>query len=597
MTSGAPSGQAGENGAPRWKLDSLYGSLDSSAYQDAFGELKGLIEAFSEAVEARGEWLPVAVERQNEVIDLAETLESFVYATYSTETSDTLALQQLDKLSEMMVGLADAGARFRERLKGEAQELRPLWQEDGPLASYRYILEEELRFAEFQMEVAEEALAAELDRSGGELWGRLQEAVSSELTAIWNEESGEKKSVTELRALAFDPDRNVRERAYRLELELWQSAETPLAYAINGVKGSASSVNLRRGHESDLQRATMQSRLTPKALETMISVMRESLPVFRAYLTDKATLLGVDRLAFFDIFAPVGEESRRWSWDEATNLIGEQFSQFSPDLAALAERAFTDGWIDGEPRKGKVGGAYCTSLPVFGESRILANFDGSFSSVSTLAHELGHAYHFDVLKGEPALLRSYPMTLAETASIFCETHISYRRLREAEDNRLPILEHMLQETTQVIVDILSRFIFESALFEEKKKGFVSPARLKELMLEAQAATYGEAMDEELRHPYMWAVKGHYYSSRLGFYNFPYAFGQLFGLGLYARFLEEPDTFPAAYRELLTLTGRAPAAEVAASAGFDLESPEFWRSGIELIREFQESYREEVAKRT
>ncbi len=584
----------GETGAPRWRLDNIYRGFDSKEYRDALSTLKEEITALREAVEASGAWLPGAVERLNRASTRAESLESFAYATYSTDTSDSRALKELDQLNELVVGLRDGRVRLRSRLAKEADSLRRLWQPGGGLEAYAQILEEEISFAGYQMGVEEENLAADLNRSGGELWSRLQESVSSELSALWDPESGERKSVTELRALAFNPDRSVREQAYREELRLWESMETPLAHALNGVKGFASTINKRRGHQSDLERAVMQSRLSRRGLDAMIGVMEESLPLFRSYLKEKAKLLDLERIAFFDLFAPVGGEEKSWSWDEAEAFIVDRFGRFSPDLADLARKAFSENWIDGQPRRGKVGGAYCTSLPAFGQSRILANFDGSFSSVSTLAHELGHAYHFEVIKEEPALLRDYPMTLAETASIFCETHVFYTRVEEETKEPLPILEHFLQESTQVIVDILSRFYFENSLFAERESGFVSVARLKELMLDAQEQTYGDGMDPDLRHPYMWAVKGHYYRPELGFYNFPYAFGQLFGLGLYAQYLEDPEGFPPRYREILKLTGRAPAQEVARSAGFDLESPEFWRSAISLIKGFEERFSEAVA---
>jgi pepF/M3 family oligoendopeptidase len=586
----------GATGAPRWNLNRFYQGFESAEYRTALERLRSEIGALRDAVELSGNWLSEAISRLNNASATAESLESFAYATYSTNTSDGEALKQLDQLSELMVGLQDGRVRLRSRLSREADSLRELWQTGGELEAYAEVLEEEITFAGYQMAVEEEHLAADLNRAGGELWSRLQESISSELTALWDEESGERKSVTELRALAFDPDRSVRERAYRKELQLWESMETPLAHAINGVKGFASTINRRRGHENDLERAVLQARLSRKALDAMIGVMEESLPLFRSYLQDKAKLLGLERIAFYDLFAPVGGKEKQWSWQEARTFIIDRFSRFSGDLATVAERAFSESWIDGEPRQGKVGGAYCTSLPSFGESRILANFDGSFSSVSTLAHELGHAYHFSILKDEPALLREYPMTLAETASIFCETHIFYTQVQEASGDPIAILEHFLQESTQVIVDILSRFFFENSLFEERKEGFVSSARLKELMLAAQERTYGEGMDPELRHPYMWAVKGHYYRPELGFYNFPYAFGQLFGLGLYAQYLEDPKGFPPRYRELLELTGRASAGKVAGSAGFDLESPEFWRSAISLIRSFQERFRDALGNR-
>ncbi|MFP4426350.1 MAG: M3 family oligoendopeptidase [Spirochaetaceae bacterium] len=583
-------------GAPRWRLDTIYRGFDSEGYRNAISTLGEEITALREAVDSQGAWLQRALERLNDATTLAETLESFAYATYSTDTGESQALKELDQLNELIVGLRDGRVRLRSRLAREADSLRKLWHSGGELEAYAEILEEEISFAGYQMGVEEENLGADLNRSGGELWSRLQESVSSELSTLWDRERGERKSVTELRALAFDRDRAVRERAYQEELKLWKSMETPLAHALNGVKGFAATINKRRGHRSDLERAVMQSRLSRKGLDAMIGVMEESLPLFRSYLREKAKLLGLERVAFFDLFAPVGGEEKSWSWDEAKAFILDRFGRFSSDLAALAEKAFTEEWIDGQPRQGKVGGAYCTSLPAFGESRILANFDGSFSAVSTLAHELGHAYHFEVIKEEPALLREYPMTLAETASIFCETHIFYTRVEEEGDNPLPILEHFLQESTQVIVDILSRFYFEKSLFAERESGFVSPGRLKELMLDAQERTYGDGMDRDLRHPYMWAVKGHYYRPELGFYNFPYAFGQLFGLGLYAQYLEDPKGFPRRYRELLKLTGAASAQEVAGSAGFDLESPEFWRSGISLIRSFEERFRRAVAAR-
>lgn len=587
----------GEVKAPRWDLERFYQGFDSPEYKSALETLRSQILQLREAVELPEEWLPAAVEQLNGALATAESLESFAYTTYSTNTSDSESIRQLDQLSEIMVGLQDGRVRLRGRLSREENALRKLWQPGGALAAYAHILEEELTFAGYQMDVAEENLAADLNRSGGELWSRLQESVSSELSVRWNKETSERKSVTELRALAFDPDRSVRERAYRAELSLWESMETPLAHALNGVKGFASTINRRRGHQNDLERAVLQARLSRPALDAMVGVMEESLPMFRAYLEGKASLLGINKIAFYDLFAPVGGESKQWSWAETRRFIVERFGRFSEELAEVAERAFSEAWIDGEPRQGKVGGAYCTSFPSFGESRILANFDGSFSSVSTLAHELGHAYHFEVLKEEPALLRDYPMTLAETASIFCETHIFYTRVEEESGNPLPILEHFLQESTQVIVDILSRFIFEDSLFREREQGFVSPERLKELMLAAQERTYGEAMDPQCRHPYMWAVKGHYYRPELGFYNFPYAFGQLFGLGLYAQYLEEPKGFPERYRKILKRTGSASANEVAKSAGFDLESPDFWRSAVSLIEGFQKRFHQAVAGRS
>ena len=249
----------------------------------------------------------------------------------------------------------------------------------------------------------------------------------------------------------------------------------------------------------------------------------------------------------------------------------------------LAARAFEEGWIDAEPRSGKVGGAYCISFPETKESRVLSNFSGSSRDVGTLAHELGHAYHHHVVRELTPIHQDYPMTLAETASIFAETLVTDKALGELEGAaRLEILESSLQDSTQVIVDILSRFYFESELMERRADHELSAAELCDMMTEAQKRSYGDALDANLLHPYMWAVKGHYYRPELAFYNFPYAFGLLFGIALYGRYTEEPEGFAQEYRGILADTGRVTAGDLARRAGFDIEKREFWRSGLRVI---------------
>jgi pepF/M3 family oligoendopeptidase len=318
-------------------------------------------------------------------------------------------------------------------------------------------------------------------------------------------------------------------------------------------------------------------------LDSLVAALEESLPLFRRYLAAKARILKVPSCAFYDLFAPVGEAGRAWEWGQGRDFIVERFSAFDPLFGAFARHAFASRWIDAESREGKVGGAYCTDFPIKGDSRILCNFEGVFSSVTTVAHELGHAWHHELIKDLPRTQTSYPMTLAETASIFAETVVFEGALAGTNGGeRLGLIEGNLQDSCQVIVDILSRFKFERALFERRAAGEVPPEELCELMAEAQKATYGAGLDPARLHPYMWAVKGHYYSPDLAFYNYPYAFGLLFALGLYARAEREGSGFAAAYRDLLRLTGRASAAEVAASAGFDIEGLDFWRSGISVI---------------
>ncbi len=591
----------GDSALPRWRLDTIYSGFGGPDYGKAKAQLAELSTRLVEVADAPdpsslGGWLRTAIDIYNRASDLFEELSAFAYTQFSVNTRDETAGRELNAMEEAELPLKRAIVLFRNSLAQHRDEVLRLADTDPALKEYRFFLLEQLELQKHQMSPAEEEVAADLNRAGGEAWSRLQEAMSSTLTAPWDEQTGERKTVIQLRALAFDPDRTVRERAYRREVETWKRAEVPLAYSINGVKGFTAILTGRRGWDSALDRSIMQARISGSALDALIGVMRDALPLFRTYLRAKAQLLGLPRLAFYDLFAPVGEDGKRWSFVEARELVIERFRSFSSDLAEFAAHAFAGSWIDAEPREGKVGGAYCISFPLAGESRVLCNFDGSFSSVSTVAHELGHAYHHHVLKDAPAIHRDYPMTLAETASIFAESLVFEGALAEAgQAGSLPILEAYLSDSTQVIVDILSRFIFEQALMSERTHGELSPERLSSLMIEAQKETYGDALDPEKLHPYMWAVKPHYYRTELSFYNFPYAFGQLFGLALYGVFDKEGPSFADRYVTLLQATGRASATEITAEAGFDIATPEFWQAGIELIGEKVRCFGDLVAK--
>jgi len=588
---GAPAPAQGK--VPRWDLSPIYPGLASAEYAAAKARLAVLARdyiAHLESVPAAGShllgpWLRRALELEGESGSLHETLAAFAYATFSTDTRDAAAVAEMNAIEELGLPMKRAEVLFRNALAARKDQVEALVASGSePLVSeLSFHIEEELFWQSRQMDAGFEDLAADLQRSGGDAWGRLQESTTSAASAVWNAASGERKTLVELRNLAYDPDRKVREKAYRLELGICEGLEIPVAAALNGVKGWAVSLNARRGWESSLDKSVKQARITRKTLDALVSAMEESLPSWRRYLKAKARLLGIGRCAFYDIFAPLPGVERSFSFSEARDYIAARFSAFDPEMGDFVLRAFGESWIDAEPRSGKVGGAYCIDFPEAGCSRVLCNFDGSFGSMTTVAHELGHAWHGARVRGLPYVYTQYPMTLAETASIFSETLIYESALKESSGaEKTALLELHLQDACQVVVDILSRFYFESAVFERRAKAELSPAELKELMLDAQGRTYGDGLDPQLRHPYMWLVKGHYYSPGLAFYNFPYAFGLLFGSGLYARYEEEGPSFAAAYRGILEGTGRMSAVEVTAKAGFDIESPDFWREGLRLF---------------
>ncbi len=589
MASDAPS-PAGS--IPRWDLSAIYPALDSPEFTRDLSRLSHEIESARTAIGDTSlratdpaAWLVRAITMINTADDLFETLESYAYSAYSVDTTNETAIAALNRVAEVGVPMASEAVEFRNALSDLEPDLDALIADNPKLQDYASVLREERYLQARQLTAAEETLAADLSRSGADAWSRLQETISAGLDAAWQEEDGTevRKTVVELRALAFHRDRAVRRRAWEKELAAWNRVETPLAFAINGVKGATHTLNSRRGWESTMERSLRQNRLNRPALDALISTMQESLPVFRRYLAAKARALDLSQLSFYDIFAPVGTDSASWSYETAMAFIHDRIAEFDPEQAEFIRHAQQQQWIDAQPRPGKVGGAYCIDYPTVGESRILANFDGTYDGMSTLAHELGHAWHSHQLRDLPALQRHYPMTLAETASIFSETLVLYSALEQAEgEHELYILEQFLQGSTQVIVDILSRYVFERDLMERRAQGEVSAADLKDMMRSAQKETYGAALHPEELHPYMWAVKGHYYRPELAFYNFPYAFGQLFGLGLYDQYSTAPEGFALRYRRLLRETGRADAVAVTAAAGVDIETPAFWRGAMGRI---------------
>ncbi len=581
---------------PRWDLDSLFPGVDSPEMTAALDSLvasidqlaAGLGVATSESDDVSpGQHFDELVERLNGVLDQYGPIEAYLYGKVSADTCDERAQARLSEVDERTVALQQVAPQLNAWL-GSIDDDR--LQRDSRLAvEYVDLIRMARRRAAHLLSPAEEDLLAELSSSSGSAWGKLHQDVSSQILVTLDgddEIAGQSMPISAIRNLAFSPDRSVRQRAYEAELAAWSANAIPLAAAMNGIKGQVNVMAKRRGFDSPLDEGLAANRLDRPTLSALVSAAEDAFPLFRRYLNAKAKLLGLDRLAWFDLFAPVGTSTcgagqERWDYPSSTDFVEHHFAGFSDDLAGLARRAFSEAWIDAGPRPGKVGGAYC--MPFIREqSRILSNFTPSYSGMGTLAHELGHAYHNLVQHGEPAALRGSPMVVAETASTFCETIIRQAGLREASTgDRLVILESFLSDTTQTVLDILSRFRFEQAVFDQRADRQLSADELCGLMADAQRSTYGDGIDPDTLHPYAWASKPHYYSSE-SFYNYPYLFGQLFGIGLYARYQSAPDGFHARYDDLLRRTGQADPAELAAEFGIDIRDKAFWSTSLSSL---------------
>ncbi len=591
---------------PHWDLTNVFPALDSPEFEKALQALITQIDAFetffSEKVlpneaQASADLAKIAdeiINRFNKSNDLAETIGAYIYSFITTDSFNQLAKRMLSQFEQVEVRLRMLGVQSQQWIGSIADKLPEVFQNSDVAKTHAFFLNETAEQSRYLMTEAEESLAAALSLSGTSGWDKLQGTVTSQMKIPF-ELDGEVQELSSpaLINLHSHPDEDVRRRAYNAEMEAWESVLEPLAAAMNGIKGAVNTLNERRGREDALHSSIDAARIDRETLNAMLEAMKDSFPVFRRYFHAKAKRLGKEKLPWWDLFAPVGSAEKTYSYEEASAFILEQFGKFSPKLKDLAARAFNENWIDAEQRVGKRGGAFCMGVPNVKESRILSNFDGTFDQVSTLAHELGHAFHNECIfdAGKTSLQGQTPMTLAETASIMCETVVVNAILEQTTDpdEELAILETALIGSSQVIVDIYSRYLFEKEVFERRADAELSAEELSEIMERAQKATYGDALDEEHLHKYMWTWKPHYYSADLSFYNYPYAFGLLFATGLYAIYEQRGDEFVPDYINLLASTGEGRAAELAVRFGINIRDKKFWADSLKVIEKQVDRY--------
>lgn len=586
-----------ETQLPHWEMSPVFPSLDSPEFTAAFdtfvtaiGEARARFDEYNirKSSEAQVDDATVTafddvLTRLNEIHETARTLRAYVHAFVATEAQNDEAQARNSELQMHLVELD----KFEKRLVAWVGSLDSgaLIERSSVAADHEFWVRRAREEARQQMSEVEEDLAAGLGPSGLAAWAKLHGNVTSRVMVELRKPDGttERLPMATIAGMAMqDPDPAMREAAYRAALATWPSVEVPLAAALNSIKGWINELNRRRGWADAIEPALFVNNIDRTTLEAMQEACVESFPDFRRYFRAKARLFGKDKLPWWDLAAPVGAERKRWTWDETASFIVEQFGTYSDRLADLAARAFLHRWIDAEPREGKRSGGFCMGVQD-DESRILVNFTNSFLDVATVAHELGHAYHNINLAHRTPYQRRTPMALAETASTFCETIVTRAMLAQAsDDQRLGILNGDLVRDSMIVVSIHSRFLFEKAVCERREQRELSPSELCTLMADSQMDVFGDAIDPDGLHPYMWCVSPHYYG--LPFYNWPYTFGLLFGLGLYKRYEEDPDAFLAGYDDLLSATGMDDAAGLCARFGIDVRSTDFWRASLDVVRE-------------
>lgn len=568
-----------------WDLSYLYKGFDDPAFADDLARLPGLTDAMKQAVEATlapKEKLEALVSADDTLSAVLDRLASFCQLTMSVDATNEKAAQYMDKILLVYNDFSLLESAF-SRYVGALDNLDEVVASSPKLSEIGFALRWMAHMSRHMMSEAIEPWMLKMQLSGGNAFSQLRDKLDGTHLVSYR---GQELPLAAVRGMAYDADPAVRKDAYEAELASYRKMELPMSFCLNAIKMEARTLAEAQGYESVLDMTLQQSRMDRQTLDAMWTAIVEYLPHFRRYLRAKGAYLGhADGLPFYDLFAPVGKSGKTYTVDEARAKLVSEMRKFTPAMGEFIDQAFANHWIDVFPKAGKTGGAFCSSYHPADRSSILTNFQGSFSDVSTLAHELGHAWHSRQMAGLPLMMTHEPMPLAETASIFNETLLSHLVLEKADDQeRFSLLESSLMEATQTVVDIYSRFLFESEVVDTRADHSMSVEELKDAMLRAQEASYGDGLDKNLRHPYMWACKSHYYSSGLNFYNFPYAFGLLFGKGVFAQYLQKGDAFVPVYNQLLRSCGSDTVANVAASVGIDVRSVDFWRSSLEVIKE-------------
>lgn len=563
----------------QYSLVEIYPSYDSDEFQNDFKKIDTLLLDFEKLnLEDNIECVKKVIKILEEVNTTIYRVFSFIELNQAINTTDEKTTYYSNNLSAKLSNYAKTFTKMDNFLGGITVDIT----KDDYLKEYEYFFKTKKDALKHILPEDIEEVIAKMKLSSSNAWEFMFNFLTSKASIEFN---GEEKTLSEIRNLAYSPDANVRKEAFYKELKLYDSIKDSIAFSLNNIKQEVNTTSKMRGFESALEESLHNARLKEETLKALWSSIEDYLPHFRRFFKHKAKLLGYEGgLKFYDLFASIGESDRTFTVEEAQEFLLKHFATFSDDMVKMVKGAFDNNYVDYFPKKGKVGGAFCSNLPFIKQSRVMMNFDGSLSSVLTLAHELGHAYHGLHVENHLPLNRDYSMPVAETASIFNENLIMSASLKEAnEKEKITLMESQISDCAQITVDIYSRFLFEKEVFERKLDHFMMSEELEEIMRNAQKQTYGDGLDEETYHPFMWACKPHYYSAGFSFYNYPYSFGGLFSRGLYAIYRENPNGFVEKYQELLRATTINTCEDVAKVMDIDLTKKDFWLKSLESIK--------------
>lgn len=582
-----------------WDLDVFFkGGSESQALRLHMDEVKEKISQLENNV---GDFtVPSSIDCAHNVAQLIERIaatavhieqaSAVIGCFLAEDTADRHAVILESEMGALAARFSTVLLKAQQILAKTDEETWDLLITSDLLKQFSFKLNEWREEATLRLSEEEESLIAALSVDGYHGWSQLYDLLVGDLSVQLDIDGEEKTlSVGQANNLSSHDNAKIRKQSF-VELEkVWEEKEDFFASALNHIAGFRLAVYEKRGWDSVLEEPLFMNRMSEETLQAMWSVIRENQDPFVRYLNKKANILGTEKIHWYDISAPVTASTQKISYQEGAEFILHHFGQFGSEFEAFSRKAFEDRWIEAEDRSNKRPGGFCTDMPLSEQSRIFMTYSGSMSNVATLAHELGHAFHSYVLRPVHWMNRQYAMGVAETASTFAEMIVADAAVKAAKtkEEKIALLEDKIQRSVAFFMDIYARFLFETRFYEERKNGIVPATRLNQLMTEAQQEAFGDALNTT--HPHFWASKLHFYITQVPFYNFPYTFGYLFSLSIYAKALEEGGSFEEKYMALLQDTAVMSVEELAMKhLGEDVTKTEFWRKGVSLcIKDVEE----------
>lgn len=588
-----------------WDLESIFsGGTQSKVLQEKLEEVRKEMGAYEHTLQA---WDFETDEDQvgtlKDILQKQETIgkgvgqaATFIKMWHDAYTDDEHANVVMGQVMDLMSDLQKMSNTFLKKIVAISDNDWKRILEDEALKETSFTLNETRDEGKRLLSEDEEKLIAELNKDGLAAWSDLYDTVVSIMTIPFTDNAGETTELSvgqAMNKMYADPDPDVRKQLFENWEAAWDKNGPIFTDTINHLAGYRMTLQNAHGRKDHLDKPLEYNRMKKETLDAMWGAVAANKQPFLDFLQQKAKLLGMEKLGWQDVDAPVSlgdTKPTTFTYDEACAFVLEHFSTFGPELTEFTEHALENRWVEAEDRPKKRPGGYCTSLPEFEESRIFMTFTGTPSDVATLAHELGHAFHSYVMKDLPTLNRGYAMNVAETASTFAETIIDNAAVESASSKgeKVALLASKLEGATAMFLNIHSRFLFEDAFYTERAQGIVSEKRLNELMVQAQKEAFGDSLSSY--HPHFWCAKLHFFIDRVPFYNFPYTFGYLFSLGVYAEYLKQPEGFEEKYIALLKDTGSMKVEDLAEKhLGVDITKQDFWKAGIDIMANDAEEF--------